>query len=288
MARGLRLEGAVPTFVLHAIGKQAQRASLKLDQIRVGRDPQNDIVLAGRTVSREHAIFLQDQSHRWYVGCVSESNPIIVDNTMVTQSCYLRDGSEVLIGADNLIIFCENDFSAQHQMGQQAAYTTGECLRCHWSGMVSSVRKDPVCPKCGARDVRSASTYTRDEVAAEVDTDATSVMTTEQVKAHLRKIKAAKRSHIERVDGLDDGNARHDLHETETLVLAKGSGGALALKGFVFGGPIVLKWTGAHFQAESAMFWPSMSVNGVKTKTALLNNGDLIEVGPNRFKISTG
>jgi hypothetical protein len=109
----------------------------------------------------------------------------------------------------------------------------------------------------------------------------------DQVRASLKKLKAAKLSRLERIDGHEDRTQKTDLSENETIQIGKTPQSTFKLKGFSIGGGVTVRWRGTHFVAESAMFFPAMKVNGVKSKAAPLNSGDVLEIGGNRFRFVT-
>ena len=109
-------------------------------------------------------------------------------------------------------------------------------------------------------------------------------MDLDQVRASLRQLKTAKRSHVERLDGWKDGGESFDLNETEPLTL--GRAGQLKIRGLVWG-CVKVAWTGRRWQLSSELKFGSVRVNGELTKQSLLRDGDTIEIGNSRFKVST-
>jgi pSer/pThr/pTyr-binding forkhead associated (FHA) protein len=270
----------MPTFVIHTIGQPSKQITLDKPSIRVGRDPKNHLVLGDKTVSREHAIFETDLVHRWYVACVSETNPVVVDGKMVTKRKYVQEGAEILVGKEHLLVFCTSAESAARRLGDSFAKST--CKKCGWSGVLSAATKPP-CPECGAGDLLIDTSYTKEQAVE----GSTSLMSPAQLGVILGRLKAAKGSRIERVDGRDP--PRRDLSEAEATVLARGEGAGLRLFGFfVFGQGVTVAWNGTQFVARSAMLYPPMKINGARVKEAALSHGDLIEVGSNHFRFVTG
>lgn len=277
----------MPTFVLFAMRKAAQMATVDRAEITLGRDPSCDIVLPGDTVSRQHAVVSRDRSGGWTIRCVSVTNPIVVNGALTTSSAQLSEGDEVLIGTEYLVVFSENETRAAAYTGRDSYFARSQCAKCGWTGMVSALRREPVCPKCAGRDLVALNVYRKELsslIAPEGDTRAISGA---EVRASLQRLKEAKRSRIERLDGVRDRYVRKDLSETEPCRIGKGPDATFRLSGLAFGGGVTIRWSGTHFIAESAMLFPALRVNGRKEKMVLLKSGDLIEVGRNRFRFVT-
>lgn len=56
----------MPTFVIHSLGQHSRKLAIDSPPVRVGRDPECDIVIADQTASREHAVFMTDAAGRWF------------------------------------------------------------------------------------------------------------------------------------------------------------------------------------------------------------------------------
>lgn len=270
----------MPTFVIHAMGQPSKRVSFDKGPIRVGRDPANHLVLGDKTVSREHAVFQQDFSRRWYVSCVSETNPVAVDGQMVTRRKYVQEGSEVLVGKEHLVVFCGSEATAARHLDETVAKNV--CQKCGWSGLRRSTERG-ACPDCGSRELISESAYTKEQEVEKAKEGVTSLMSPAQLGNILGRLKAAKQSRLERADGREPG--RKDLSESEPLALGAKAEGALKLFGFfLIGGGVTVAWDGTQFVARSAMVFPAMQINGYRRKEAALKHGDVIQVGANRFR----
>ncbi|HOU53281.1 MAG TPA: FHA domain-containing protein [Myxococcota bacterium] len=276
----------MPTLVLHVLNKPAQKTTCEGPEIRIGRAAEaNHVVLPSETVSREHVVLRQGRDGRWVVHCVSETNPIVVDGVLTTSSVVIGEGSEILVGTEHLLIFSENEATAKSYLGATSHFVNSECSRCHWSGMVSTLRRQPVCPKCGGTDLRAEDVYRRDQAAAQAPLGSTSAVDMQVVKSQLARLKSARRSRIERIDGREP--ARRDLSERESLVIGKGPGAHLALVGFAWGAGLRIWWDGGRWVATSSLRFPSMKVNGSPCKMSALHDGDIVEVGSNRFRFVT-
>jgi DNA-directed RNA polymerase subunit RPC12/RpoP len=238
-------------------------------------------VLGDQTVSREHAVFQQDLSRRWYVGCVSDTNPVVVDGQMVTKRKYVQEGSEVLVGKEHLVVFCGSEATAARHLGD--TFVKHACKTCGWTGMLRSTGRGGACPDCGSREVLAENVYAREKEVGRAVEGATSMMSPAQLGNIVSRIRAAKNSRLERTDGREP--ARLDLSEDETFALGAKADGARKLFGFLLiGSGVTVAWDGTQFVAKSAMVFPPMKINGYTRKEAALKSGDVLRVGSNRFK----
>lgn len=275
----------MPVLVIHSLGKPPQKASWDQREIRVGRDPNhNHLVLPGPTVSREHAVFRAGPDGRWSVACASQTNPIVVNGVLTEAEVFVGEGSEVLVGSEYLLVFAESEVKAKQYLGVVGHFAPSECARCHWSGMVSSLRRQPVCPKCGGTDLRGATEYRRDSASRLATSEETATVDPRVVRAELERLRAAKRSAIERVDGLEPGTPRKPLAEGEPFMLGKDPQAHFHLGGLVIGQGVRVVWDGRRWVAQAFLFWPKMKVNGRRGDLLPLTTGDVIEVGRNRFR----
>lgn len=282
----------MPTFVIQSIGKRASKVSLDTGPIRIGRDEDNDIVLPDETVSREHAVVLCDVDGLWTVGCVSETNPIVVDGTMTRESHALAEGSEVLVGSSHLIIFSEDTYKADRYINVKTVFQKSRCTGCGWEGMISTARRNASCPRCNGVAFVEVGGYSGEAVrssAAPVAGKpvATSALSAADVQKMFLLLKNAMRSHIERIDAHAGAAPRTPLAEDKPCTLSSSSPDPmLSLRGMAFGNVTVIL-SGERYLAVSAMKFPAMKINGTETKSAPLFPGDVIEVGENRFRFVT-
>lgn len=79
------------------------RYSLEGDQVSVGRVPDNDIQLDDFTVSRQHAVFVQ-QGGAWLVRDLGSLNGTYVNNQRVDES-VVEHGDALQIGRFHLVAF---------------------------------------------------------------------------------------------------------------------------------------------------------------------------------------
>ena len=277
----------MPAFVIHAMGKEPHKAVVDAAEVRVGRHEDNDIVLPGSTVSRRHAAFFKPPGMPWTVRCESGTNPIVVDGHLVKSETLIADGAEVLIGADFLLVFVEYEKGLFKHMGARSVYSKTSCDVCDWSGMLSALNASPVCPACGNREVKREDEYDKGKAQQEADAGSTEMIDAGAVRAHLNRIKTAKRSRLERLDD-GEGPRKKDLDEGSPLKISKKSGAAFKLFGMTMGEAVTVRWDGAHFRVETSLSYPAMKVNGEKKTRAILRDGDEIEIGKNRFRFVTG
>ena len=58
--------------------------------------------------------------------------------------------------------------------------------------------------------------------------------------------------------------------------------------GFSFGAPTTVVWERTGYVIRKGGLWPSLAVNGNKTKEARLKAGDSITLGGNHFRFVVG
>ena len=277
----------MPAFVIHTLGEAPQLVDFDTPPVRMGRDPDNDVVLSDETVSREHAAFVVDDEGAWVACCVSDTNPIVVNGALVTGGARVAEGSEVLIGSEHLVIFSFDEKTARRYLGSNTMLSKRECASCHWVGVVSSLRAAGACPRCaGVQFVERVSVVSGGAKSAKNEAS-TTALTAAEVREQFRKMQSAKRSSLERIDGRDAAEPRRELSETVPYVLNAGTGRSFEFSG-IARGTVSVRWGGTSFVAESAMTFPGMKINGVESKRSALVMGDVIEVGSNRFRLVSG
>ncbi len=273
----------MPVFVIQTLGRPTQLLTVDRTEVRVGRSPENQIVLPQETVSREHAVFLLGPLGRWQVSCVSETNPVVVDGRLVTQGANVQEGSEVLIGSEHLVVFFLDPQAAEARVGASAGFERRECSTCHWRGLMSSARKNLTCPRCGGVSFLAVERYD----AAAADPGKARVSTTaldpEAAKGVFRELHAPRAGFLERADERAGPDARVALRGNEPLTLGSPEAPALKLYGVTFG-KVHVTWKGKECELLSEMIFPAATLNGARVKTAVLQSGEVFEVGSNRFR----
>lgn len=277
----------MPAFIIHAMGKEPQKAINEGDEITAGRDPDNDLVLPGDTVSRHHAAFVKEPDGPWRVVCMSETNAIVVDGTLVETESELSDGTEILLGAEILLVFSGTLAHADQYMASRSVHGKSECASCGWKGMLSALHVAAVCPACGGNKINRFDLYDRGEARREALDGRTEAVRTTQIRAHGQRIKEGQRSRIERIDD-QRGTPAKMLTEARRITIGKKAGAALDLKGLTIGEGLQVWWNGACYMIESELSFPAMKINGERRKKARMHDGDQIEVGKNRFRFFTG
>ena len=273
----------MPAFLVYRLGLPMRRVIIDTPPVRVGRDPENDIVVVNDTVSREHAAFVQDERRQWHVSCVSGSNPIVVGGRLVTTSAPVLDMMEVVVGNDCLIVFVVDPADAAH-LGDHRQLQQVLCPRCWWTGMASVLRSGMPCPRCGGATVEPAGPPDDVDPSMLSEPPGTRVMTDVEVRSSARVIRDATRAVLACVDGR---GGRRVLAGGEALRVSKNNT-ELPLQGWLLiGDGFTLAWDGHTWSVESRMVWPALRVNGAPVKSTRLRIGDVIEVGSNRFELTT-
>jgi hypothetical protein len=282
----------MPVFVVCELGAPPQRVKIDSPPVRVGRDPENDIVIREDGVSRDHALFVMADRGTWVVSCVSDTNPIVVDGVLTTRGATVREGSQVLVGSRYMVIFSNTAAAAAEYLGSSAGYAQASCLKCQWAGIVGTYSVEPTCPRCGGSDFSGLNHFDSGHHAvAEIEDlgdTSTVVASASELAADFSRLLKAKRSALERVDGHKESGARLMLKETEPLVLAKSSPGAAALHGMLIVGSATISWNSSQFVIRSALTHPALKLNGKAIEGAPLKHGDLIEIGTNSFRFVVG
>jgi hypothetical protein len=266
----------VPILVIHQRGRPPRREAPTTTLIRIGRGSKNDVVLEGPTVSRTHLTLAADPHGQWTAMCVSDKNPIVVDGETVTGGKRIAEGSEILVGKDHLVVFAQSGVKATEYMGQQGYFAKSTCDKCGWTGVVSTVRRDPVCLHCGGTTLRVETGAPK----ARAD-EPTRTMNAFEAEEDFYRLRNATRSALERVEKGDQPGERLDLAEDKVVVLGKGGS---PLRGLAFGS-VTIAWKGGAFVADSAMVFPAMRINGEKRSSGPLRKGDLLQIGSNRFRL---
>lgn len=284
-AKPLPPRSTMPTLIVHETNKLARKAPFLVKTFRIGRDPACELVLNSPTVSREHAVIRMDgATGNWFISCTSNTNPVVVDGQLVSETAWVKEGAEILVGSDHLLLFSETEQRAAGPAAGQARFVKTLCPKCNWAGMISSLRRDAPCPRCGATGMHAADAYVKAVTEAATVQNETSAMDLDQVRASLRQLKTAKRSHVARIDSWSDGGTQHDLTEAEPLYIARD--GPLKLRGLVWG-RVKIAWHGRRWQCTSELLFGALRVNGEPTKQCMLRDGDTLEVGNCRFKVVT-
>jgi ABC-type multidrug transport system ATPase subunit/pSer/pThr/pTyr-binding forkhead associated (FHA) protein len=89
---------ALPELVVTSYGRPAIAYPLTKDRMRIGRSPDNDIVLANPFVSRSQAEIAKRGPFYYVVPSPAMVNPMILDGNPVTEDTRLRHGARLRIG----------------------------------------------------------------------------------------------------------------------------------------------------------------------------------------------
>jgi hypothetical protein len=286
----------MPAFVICTLSEPPRKVVCDAPPVRVGRDGSNEIILTGRSVSREHAMFVPDETGRWHVSCVSDTNPIVVNGALVTTGAPVGEGTEVIVGADAMIVVSENAFTASAYMGAKRAFEKTNCANCGWTGLVSTARRITLCPRC-TRAIDSAVRSLPDNEKGLTGTNpgfatgdtATHMIDPEAMLGLAGRVKVAQSSRLERIDGKEIGQAVLPMSIDKKVVLGKTADAAFRLHGMFVFGAVRISWQKDRYVAESELSFPSsLRVNGERKDVANLRNGDVLEIGSNRFRFVVG
>jgi len=110
-------EGDVPMLVL--LGSPAARYLLTAPRARIGRDPENDIVIPDRRVSRYHAEIVREGSEFVLRDCGSK-NGTFVNGERVVQERRLQDGDEIQVALCCELVFVGPGATAPLAVGETA------------------------------------------------------------------------------------------------------------------------------------------------------------------------
>jgi pSer/pThr/pTyr-binding forkhead associated (FHA) protein len=109
-------------------------------EIKIGREPGNDVRLADLTVSRVHARIWPASGNRFKIEDLQSTNGVLINGHRLTSAALLTDGDEVKIGAYELTFSDEHElatlrleltklytrsFAAPHQPSEPSTGTTG-------------------------------------------------------------------------------------------------------------------------------------------------------------------
>ncbi len=276
----------MPTIVIHALNQEPKKASYSQTEVSVGREADNDLALPGKTVSRHHATFLRTPEG-WVARCVSETNPLVVDGAMTRTEVEVVEGSEVLVGGDYLLVFVENEKNAANYMGgEKKYYTRVACERCGWAGLMSGVRAQPVCPGCGNTDLARGDAYDHTKEADKAQAGATAFVDQpgqggdgpaqdrqdEPHRAVRRQVGRGVPQGAHRTGHAGDQQGHHHRAQAVRDRVRRGHQDLVERQ---------------ELPGRVHALLPLDEGKGTKESTCLLKNGDLIEVGSNRFKFVT-
>ena len=87
----------MPDFIVTLRGRPVEQLSLTLNEINIGRSPDNDIILPNRSVSRKHAT-ISSLSHGFYLRALNQKNPIMVNGEECHQLIKLSHNDTIQVG----------------------------------------------------------------------------------------------------------------------------------------------------------------------------------------------
>ncbi len=87
-----------PQLVVTAAGQDARLYPLNQDRVRIGRSPDNDLVLDNRYVSRFHAEIERRGPDYFIIPAPSTGNPLVLDGQPVMEATRLQHGAKLRVG----------------------------------------------------------------------------------------------------------------------------------------------------------------------------------------------
>jgi pSer/pThr/pTyr-binding forkhead associated (FHA) protein len=97
------------------------------DEITIGRDPNCDIVIDDRQVSRKHAQIFINPDKKNYIADLNSKNGTLLNGEFVADRTSLKDGDEIIVGLVQEFTYVSSD--ATLPLGQAAAADTGSGLK---------------------------------------------------------------------------------------------------------------------------------------------------------------
>jgi hypothetical protein len=96
-------------------------------EITIGRDPNCDIVIENRQVSRKHAQILSAADKKNYLADLKSKNGTLLNGDYVSEKACLKDGDEIIIGLVQEFVYVSSD--ATLPLVQTPAADSGNSLR---------------------------------------------------------------------------------------------------------------------------------------------------------------
>ncbi len=97
------------------------------DEITIGRDPNCDIVIEDRQVSRKHAQIFINPDKKNYIADLNSKNGTLLNGEFVADKTSLKDGDEIIVGLVQEFTYVSSD--ATLPLGQAAGADTGSGLK---------------------------------------------------------------------------------------------------------------------------------------------------------------
>ncbi len=91
-------------------GTLLSEVELVREEIKIGREPSNEVRLADLTVSRVHARVWREQGNHFKIEDLKSTNGVLINGHRLTTPVQLADGDEIKIGAYELT------FSDEHEL----------------------------------------------------------------------------------------------------------------------------------------------------------------------------
>jgi len=272
----------MPTLIIHELHQKPRAVTLEKNKIVIGREDASDLVLSDTSVSRQHAQIFLAKDMNYYIQMLSGKNPILVNGEVTSKHKSLSEGDELQFGP-YLIFFSKENKPLQKYMQQKSHRYEAHCVSCSWEGTLSEHTRNPACPRCGGTNFEKPEEAFSNPMANE----RTSTLDATALARLHQSTKAAKTARIERLVPLQGKPSKINLTESTTVVIG-GMDSDLPFKGMSMGGSATIFWTGSGFRVKSEGLFPKLLLNGKKTDTAALKNGDMLKMGGTEFRFVIG
>lgn len=193
---------------------ELQEIAFDQDSITIGRDRSSDFVLDHPTVSRQHALVVQEGPSDFRLVVLSRGGMTALDGQRVeTDEVELYDGAMVQLGQYSVRFRSEE--APSQPVGNQGASSAGAGMAGHQAPVDDSGQDDLEGEPQPAESDESGNIQSWDEIAADDSGDDTSASTPKGGAAALKEARSSD-----------------DDEETSPLIVAVGLVGAVGMLGF--------------------------------------------------------
>lgn len=281
-------------FIIHQLGKPAATEYVASDVVRVGRDPNCDLVLKNVSVSRRHALIRRGSGASYSIEPLADGNPVIVDGRQILHETAIDEGSEIQLGRFFLVFSKEREPPEGYLSGKGFKHKV-RCDACAHEQEVSALLESPTCELCGgpgltrigdpdapgsgdAGDRRVAS------ASGGIQEMATFALDSRDLISYHDRLRHVSKAAIVRLDASGRPGRRHLLAQDASCTFGKAGRATLSVAGFVLGTPAEVAWDRERFVVRKTGLLPAVRLNGEKVKEAPLKSGDEIRIGGSAFR----